>query len=70
MAHTVLIDSNKLKRLREQRVLSQEGLEQACRETKDAVCPSPRLSVPNGAEHSAREPRPGLPTFSLYLSTI
>ncbi|SHO54994.1 helix-turn-helix transcriptional regulator [Vibrio quintilis] len=34
MAHTVLIDSNKLKRLREQRVLSQEGLEQACRETK------------------------------------
>ncbi|CAM3907277.1 helix-turn-helix protein [Vibrio aerogenes CECT 7868] len=34
MAHTVLIDSNKLRRLREQHVLSQEGLEQACREIK------------------------------------
>lgn len=34
MANTVHINSEKLKQLREQRVLSQEGLEQACRQTQ------------------------------------
>lgn len=34
MANTVHIDSKKLKLLREQNILSQEGLEQACRQTQ------------------------------------
>ena len=34
MANTVHIDSKKLKLLREQNTLSQEGLEQACRQTQ------------------------------------